>query len=276
MPTVFVNGFLQEVEALFGEKAVLNPSIVPFTPFTTLLITGKNIIFHLITIEKEKLSGCPTGFFSQWADAVEAKGFRAIQIAEDVWHTKQEIIHSQLISLAGKSEKIFARNTVVKRIPKPQADAFLNQWHLGGSPSSRFKYGLFLKKSGELVGVASFSPPRTFYRDGKPSRSYELIRYAGKGGVTITGGLSKIIKAFITDVQPGDIMTYADRNWWTGDSYLPLGFRMVETTAPQAFWVKLGDWHRFPEGKITEEEILAGGFVRIENSGNRKFLLSLT
>lgn len=270
----FIDGFRELAKSIFGDDAALitqHPGVYS-SPFLTLLIKEKKLVFHIITLEKEKLESCPHGFFAQWVDEAKIHHLHPIQITEDLWHTKHQQVIWQLQSLAGKSTTIFARNTIAKRITKPVADDFLNQNHLMESVSARYKYGLYLKKTGELVAVATFSPPRTFYRDGKPSRSYELLRYAGMGGTTITGGLSKLLKTFIEEVKPDDIMTYADRTWWTGDSYTRLGFETLENTAPQTFWVKPGDWVRFPEGKISEEEINKEGFVKIENAGNTKFL----
>lgn len=274
----FIDGFIRLAQDVFGSDAAIitqTQGLYP-SPFFTLLIEEKKLVFHLITLEKEKLQNCPPGFFSLWANEAEKNKLRPIQITEDLWHTKHQHIIWQLQSLAGKSATIFGRNTIAKRITKPMADGFLNKNHLIGCVSSRYKAGLFVKKTNELVAVATFSPPRTFYRGGKPSRSYELVRYAGKGGTTITGGLSKLLKTFIEEVNPDDIMTYADRSWWTGDSYTRLGFEMVENTPPQTFWVKPGEWERYPDGKILPEKINKEGFVRIENAGNRKFLLLLS
>jgi hypothetical protein len=269
----FAEDFFTEAQKIFGAGAVTRqtPQNLISTPFTTLYVAEKGIVLHLITVDAEKLRQCPKGFFAQWADAAEAQQLRAIQVGEDVWEAKRSIVLSQLVSLAGQSAKIFARNTVAQRITKPEADDFLNRYHLSGSPTARYKYGLFVKKTGTLVGVATFSAPRKFNRDGKEYRSYELIRYAGINGANITGGLSKALNAFIEEVQPDDIMTYADRCWWTGESYLPLGFEWVENTPPQTCWLKPYDWVRYPEYQKPD----GGGYLELENAGNRKFLLKL-
>ncbi len=53
-------------------------------------------------------------------------------------------------------------------------------------------------------------------RSKNPYRSYEMVRFANVTGVTVTGGLSKLIKAFAEEVKPDDIMTYVDREWSDG------------------------------------------------------------
>lgn len=271
MPAGFITDFEQQVTTLFGTMPQHLYSGASATPFRILYLPQHNILFHLIQINAVLLRDCPPGFFAVWQQKTEESGVRVIQVFEDVWHTRRQNIICLLTSLAGKSQKIFARNTVIRRITRPVADNFLNTHHLGGSPSARFKYGVFIKKTNEMVGAATFSPPRKFYRNRKEYRSYELIRYAGINGANITGGLSKVLNAFIEDVQPDDIMTYADRCWWTGDSYLPLGFELIENTPPQAFWIKTVEWvrhsaHQKPDGE---------GYLHLENAGNRKFLLRL-
>jgi hypothetical protein len=273
MQSGFEDEFLAQVQNIFGAggEIIVNEQGLPASPFSTVLVAGKQIVFHLISLDAEKLRQCQPGFFAQWADAAEAKQLRAVQVCEDVWRAKEGIVISQLVSLAGKSAKIFARNTTVSRIEKPIADGFLNQYHLSGSPTARYKYGLYSKKTNLLVGVGTFSAPRKFNRDGKEYRSYELIRYAGINGANITGGLSKVLKAFIDDVQPDDIMTYADRSWWTGDSYLPLGFEHIENTPPQTGYIKRNEWLRYTENQKPD----GSGYIKLENAGNRKFLLKL-
>lgn len=271
MPAGFITDFKQQISILFGTTPQHSYPTAPQTPFRILYLPQHKILFHLVQIDGEILRACPPGFFANWQQKTEESGVRVVQVFEDLWHTRRQNIICLLTSLAGKSQKIFARNTVIRRITRPVANDFLNSHHLGGSPSARFKYGLFIKKTNELIGAATFSPPRKFYRDGREYRSYELIRYAGINGANITGGLSKVLKAFIEDVQPDDIMTYADRCWWTGDSYLPLGFEWIENTPSQAFWVKAGEWMRYPAHQKPDSE----GYLPLENAGNRKFLLRL-
>ncbi len=43
-------------------------------------------------------------------------------------------------------------------------------------------------------------------------------------GVGVDGGMGKLLKAFIEDVGPDDVMSYADASWSDGDVYRKLGF----------------------------------------------------
>ena len=37
--------------------------------------------------------------------------------------------------------------------------------------------------------------------------------------------MGKLLKAFIKDVRPDDVMSYADASWSSGDVYRKLGFK---------------------------------------------------
>lgn len=47
-------------------------------------------------------------------------------------------------------------------------------------------------------------------------------------GIGVDGGMGKLLKAFIDDVEPDDVMSYADASWSDGDVYRKLGFSQEE------------------------------------------------
>lgn len=131
---------------------------------------------------------------------------------------------------------IFARNCEVRRIHKPEASAFLERNHRLGATGGRYFYGLFVKRStgagelqlpaGTMVAAASFSQARTWQKPEGSIRSYEWIRYASLEGTRVVGGMGKLLDAFIEEVHPDDIMSYADLGWPDGGkAYLELGFK---------------------------------------------------
>jgi hypothetical protein len=98
---------------------------------------------------------------------------------------------------------------------------------------------------GTLVAVATFSNARKWQKGEKVIRSYEWTRYASLPGVRINGGMGKALKAFIKEVQPDDIMSYADLEWSEGAVYEQLGFKLEGQKAPVVFEVD-GSWGRSP------------------------------
>lgn len=127
---------------------------------------------------------------------------------------------------------VFARNCTARRIDKVTAKEFIDKYHRMGFSSCRYCYGLYVEKPGRsglpqgtLVAVATFSSGRNLLMDGVTVRSYEWIRYASLEGTRVAGGMCKVMKAFIDDVNPDDIMTYVDPSWSDGESYRLLGFK---------------------------------------------------
>ena len=211
-------------------------------------------------------------------------GIACVILWEDLWIMENEIVESRLSAILGISQRIPGRMTKVRRIDKPTAVDFLNKNHLQHSVSAKFKYGLYLPKQyfrilkaenqfdtsapELLVGVATFSHPRIFEREGKPFRSYELIRFANLKYSTVVGGFDKLLRAFEEDCKPDDIMTYADLDWSDGASYKRLGFDAVSEKDPIPFYLDLTSLKRFsiPGNNDIQSRI------QVYNGGSRKFV----
>lgn len=127
--------------------------------------------------------------------------------------------------------QILARNCEVRRIDKSVSSPFLDRYHRLGDTSCRYRYGLFIRRcpseelpEGTLVAVAGFSGARKWVKEGRTVRSCEWVRFASLPDVRIAGGMGKLLKAFISEVQPDDVMSYAPASWSDGDVYRKLGF----------------------------------------------------
>lgn len=209
-----------------------------------------------------------------------------IHINEDIWKTRRPIVESRLKAIAGQSKKIPARLCKVRRIDQPTLDKFLIDNHLQGTTKAKFKYGLYLPQqyfrilnfvpdsntTEILFAVASFSGTKSIQREEQIFRSCELIRFTNLLGFTVVGGLDKLLQAFIREQKPDDIMTYADKDWSNGKSYLKLGFELIGTTEPEHFWINKITFERKYASKFTPEN---DDWYLIANSGNLKFLKKL-
>lgn len=205
-----------------------------------------------------------------------------IQIWEDQWLSHKSIICSRLNYVFGKSLKIPARVCEIKRIDKELCNGFLNDNHLQGSTSAKFKYGLFLKsnykrllndelrntfesESQALLAVMTFSSFKKFYREDGVYKSSELIRFANLKNTSIIGGMNKLLAFFIDEMKPDDIMSYADYDWTNGKTYENMGFEFVEKTPEIYFKLENGKRVLVNDSKIAE----------VKNSGSLKYLLDL-
>ena len=204
-------------------------------------------------------------------------GMRSIHVDEDQWVLQPALLLNRLAALAGYAKRVYARDTVAARIDKQTAIAFLKDHHLQVPLAGKFRFGLF--HNGEMVATAIFSGGRRMRNKPEDYRSFELLRFCHKQGVHVVGGFSKLINAFRHVFNPGDIMTYADKDWTDGNSYQQVGFIKAGETAPQLFWI---DHHTFvryhdrslsaivKDGTATPRQ--DAGLVPIYNSGSIKMV----
>ena len=203
-------------------------------------------------------------------------------ITEDRWYTHNHMMRSRILAHLEVFSPIYARNCEIRRIDRTVAKEFLEANHSYGHAACRYCYGMFLKrhtghaadsasiKPGTLVAVATFSNARKWTKGDLTIRSYEWTRYASLPEVRLSGGMGKMLKTFIKDVQPDDIMSYADLEWSAGDVYAQLGFELEGTKTPVMFSIDTDTWKRTP----VKPGMTAGTYF--QNFGSNKYRLKLT
>ncbi len=216
------------------------------------------------------------------------QGFTLIHLWQDVWETKQTQVLSRIHSFLGLNERIHARKTKVVPVDQQKSIHFLSTYHLQGYVKSKYNFGLIYNE--ELVALASFSEPRPMKSRGDNYQSAELVRFASKNGLTIVGGLSKLINFFIKQITFDDVMTYADRDWSLGKGYQQLDFTFTAETPPAYLYLDTQSLiryfpHRLPKPILSAFEsqntlnleafLLQNHYVKVFNTGNLKYHLYL-
>ena len=86
-----------------------------------------------------------------------------------------------------------------------------------------------------------------------------------------------MLKTFIKEVQPDDIMSYADLEWSAGEVYKQLGFELEGHKAPVLFTIDTDTWRRTPvkPGAGNQEELMSDE-TYFQNLGSNKYRLKLT
>ena len=228
--------------------------------FNLLTLGNGKLMVNLISLTNIKL---PENLIDLQAKYKSAE-IKLIHLWEDVWLSRPFQVVARIESLLGLNTRIHGRKTKVQKITKPIADHFINQNHLQGAVNSRYKFGLFERE--DLVAVATFSALRNMNHT-ENYKSAELIRFAVKAGYSVTGGLSKLISHFLVLQKPTDIMTYADRDWSSGEAYSKLGFLLTATIAPKQFSLD----QNFNRSLIKDTSVAADEVVF--NTGSLKFIL---
>lgn len=172
----------------------------------------------------------------------------------------EEIADKRILAHNNVFVSIYARNCEVRKIDRGTAKAFLDRYHDLGDTGSRYRYGLFVTRRGHssievgtMVAVATFSAARKWDKAGSTVRSCEWVRYASLPDVRISGGMGKVLKAFLEEVRPDDVMSYADSRWSDGDVYRKLGFTEEDPkifpngSKSLKFRLKLTDYRSSPD-----------------------------
>lgn len=153
------------------------------------------------------------------------KNIRLVSIYESDWFNKRDSIISLLKNIFIESKVIYARNCTISKLDYKIKSAFINEYHFyGDSNQGTISYGLYYND--ELVSVMSFGKLRGQNKLHNNKDHYELVRFVTKDNMRIIGGASKLFKKFISEYQPVYIICYSDNDFFTGETYNKLGFKL--------------------------------------------------
>jgi len=148
----------------------------------------------------------------------EDKGLRILQFREDEVRNKSDLIKSMVNACIGKSESIYARKCVIKKVAQRDADLFLEKNHIMGKYSAKH-LGLYYLD--ELVFIMS-------YKNFK--KGLKIERLCSKIDKRVLGGFSKVLK-HIESVEKFDKVEYwVDLRYGTGKFLENLGFKFSHET----------------------------------------------
>jgi len=275
------------VETITNNRDIIKPyELDIYVPSLKIAFEFNGLYWHN-ELNKEK------NYHANKTDECEKQGIQLIQVWEDDWIHKQDIIKSMVMNKLGKTaNKVYARKCELKELSKNAKDSklsrdFLNANHIQGFVGSKFKFGLFYE--GELVSLMTLGDRRVAM--GKKTTKvgeYELLRFCNKKGYNVLGAASKLFKYFLKNFNPEEITTYADRTFSQGKLYKLLGFELIGKTQPNYFYIIDGiRKHRFNfrkdvlvkngfDGSKTEHQIMLDrGIYRVFDSGNLKFKMDL-
>jgi len=175
---------------------------------------GKNKNYHL---NKTKTSS--------------VKGIRLIHILETEWNHSKEVVKSVLNSILSKrNNQIYARKCVVKEVASNEKSKFLVESHLQGNDHATIKLGLYHEN--ELVSLMTFVKSRF-----DKNFEWEMSRFCSKLNTTIVGGSSKLYAHFVKHYKPKSVVSYSDRRYFSGETYIKLGFSFASNTPPNYHYI---------------------------------------
>lgn len=170
----------------------------------------------------------------------EEKQIQLIHIFEDEWLDKKEIVKSRIANIIGITKyKVFARKCSVRQLTIKEEKNFMNNNHLQGYIASTICYGLIYNYNGKevILSCMCFGDLRKNLGSDKEDSVYEMYRFCNQLNFNIVGGASKLLKHFLKQIKPIQVISYADKRWSTGNLYKQLGFEYKSTSKPNYFYV---------------------------------------
>ena len=272
-PQQILRDFLETLDINFieNDRSILKPRELDFwIPEFKLGIEVNGVYWHR--------DGFGPGIVDK-THAMELAGNQLLHFWDIEINEKMPAVKNVILSKLKMQDRIAARKCVVREISSKESREFLSYWHLSGAANASLHLGIYHHDL--LVGVGTFAKNR-FSRDG----SYELIRFAC-AGVTVIGGLSKIIKFAREKINFAKLVSFADRRISVGDSYNKIGWQLEHVTAPNYFYFKSGKKlsrqqamkHKLQRllgdlfnSELSElENMILAGWIKCADSGNLKF-----
>ncbi|WP_133551677.1 hypothetical protein [Pedobacter duraquae] len=239
--------------------------------FSIILLNDSRLAINLIPLINDFAPGALLAIQEEY----QTRGILLAHLWADVWISRTQQVLDRIFSLLGLNKRIHGRKTEAVAVHQAEADEFMDKYHIQGAVKSRYKYAL--KCHGEIVAMATFSSARTMTQYQHEHRSVELIRFAAKSGVTVVGGLTKLITYYRSRHTVHDIMSYADRDWSAGKGYLVAGFLLKEIIDPTELWIDSTNMKRYFNHRLPAHGAAGqpNNFTRAFNTGNLKFVLYL-
>lgn len=218
-------------------------------------------------------------------ELAQANGIHLIQIFEDEWIENSDLIKSLIQSKLGIPQKVhYARKARIEEIAWSQARQFLSENHLQGAGIAGSS-NIALTVDGEIVALAVFGPLRKLLGAKSEPNKYELYRFCNPKNTFCVGGFERILKFFIDQFDPAEIISYSDNRYFTGETYQRSKFEKASNGSP-GYWYTDGvrRYHRasFTKRKLVEAghpsdqseyEIMLGlGYDRIWDCGHSKWI----
>ena len=262
-----------EGEVINGYKFYKKYEIDIFIPELNLGIECNGLWWHSEIYRDKNYHIDKLNFFKE-------KNIKIINIWEDDWNFKSEIIKSRLLYKFGKVNKIFARKCEIKNVSKKSTIEFLNNNHIQGYCISKYNIGLYHEN--DLVFICSFGQLRVNLGFKSKEKNYELLRSCSKINNSVIGGFSKILNFFIKNYLPERIISYCDISFNSGNSYELNGFNLIKKTNPNYSWfnkdigLRMNRWNYRKDKLVklgydnskTEVEIMSSiGYYRIWDCG---------
>ena len=307
----------------FGQEVldVLNTGNIPYSvDGNAVLFPHHNLKMILVPVVSQDFP--PQGLSADSAlehaasahDSSETDAsYETFFLYEDRWRSSRTVTSQRMLSRLGVFRRVHARLCKVVSIKnckdfgfspdlfRSKASKFLDAFHTYGYLKGQEDYLLLYKE--DIVAAAQFKqthrPQNSSNNPQEQSpeyKAYEWTRYASLPDVRIAGGMGKVLKQILSDIDKHsspnaestsvkpqahgtiEVMSYSDNEWSNGDAYRKLGFKLAGNTPPVTYRIDPKTWKRINprqwaalKTRLTDKEIQS--YKTIHNLGSRKWVL---
>lgn len=207
-------------------------------------------------------------------------GIRLVNIFEHEYSESK--IKSIIKTALGEKPKhiLYARKCEIRNVREDEYKKFVIENHIQNYAYASVIYGLYYDN--ELVQIMSFSKPRF-----NKKYEWEIIRECSKCEYSIVGGKERLWRHFLKEHNPASVISYCDKRFFTGESYLRLGFSLAGESKPSYFYANksqvlsryscqkhklsklLGD--KYDDSLTEKENMLKAGYFQLFDFGQLIF-----
>ena len=229
---LFVTNLLDE----YGVEYFTNDRTLLYNNEIDVLIPNKKICIELNGLFWHSEYYINKNYHLDKLEKCDRLGYNLLHLFEDEIIEKPNIVKSLILNKLGLTKnKIYGRKCEIRNVSSNDSKNFLDKNHMQGNVNSKFKLGLY--HNDELVSLMTFGKKRIVLGSKSVSNEYELLRFCNKLDTTVIGGASKLLKHFIKNYNPKEIISYANRRYSNGNLYEQLGFINIGSTTPNYFYV---------------------------------------
>ena len=218
-----VRNFVQSIYAgtvVAHDRSLIGREIDLLLPDRQLALECNGTYWH------SELNGRHKNYHLDKTLACQEQGYELIHIWEHDWNNHRELLESRIRSRLGVNSAVGARECEVTDVSAKEAREFLSLNHIQGSCSASVRLALRGRDSGQILALMTFGRSR-FDR----AHDWELLRYCNLKNHTVTGGASRLFRAFLKS-HSASVISYSDRSFNTGRLYEILGFRKIRSSPP--------------------------------------------
>jgi hypothetical protein len=160
--------------------------------------------------------------------AAQKAGIQLIQVWEDDWNQKPDLVKRVFAQKLGVAEKVSAKDTDVVTVSEQQAEEFLNANHLQGFASGSHHLGLVSK--GDIETLRAL-----VVLEEEPGNTLNIVRYATSANVV--GGFTKLLSYATETFKPESVTAIADHCMFDDGLYENNGFIADKVLPPDYMYV---------------------------------------